>query len=202
MCTRGLPSIWSRMMERLSVFDRLRVCVISGSGRAALVSSSRRDTAFSIRRCTAFQERESTAMYYLLFDKRKEKGFYLEMGALDGVNLSNTFNYNRCLGWNGLLIEANPNAADLAIKNRYTNADVKDIVYKGAFCDTVGGSLDFEFDSHDWSKGHTGKDAGGEMVKVNVPCNPVRDSKTVCSFIIIHHSALVSALAYFREEQD
>lgn len=35
-------------------------------------------------------------------------GFYLEMGALDGIVESNSLFYDRCLGWRGLLIEANP----------------------------------------------------------------------------------------------
>ena len=33
---------------------------------------------------------------------------FVELGALDGVWLSNTMLYERCLGWNGLLIEASP----------------------------------------------------------------------------------------------
>ena len=36
----------------------------------------------------------------------KENGRYFEIGALDGVTLSNTYALQRCLGWSGLLIEA------------------------------------------------------------------------------------------------
>lgn len=35
-------------------------------------------------------------------------GTFVEIGALDGQRLSNTLLLERCYGWNGLLIEANP----------------------------------------------------------------------------------------------
>lgn len=45
-------------------------------------------------------------------------GTYIEMGALDGVRYSNSFAFNKHLGWKGLMVELNPvNYAGL-IKNR------------------------------------------------------------------------------------
>lgn len=38
-----------------------------------------------------------------------ERGIFLEMGGLDGLTFSNTLMFEQCLGWNGLLIEAQPN---------------------------------------------------------------------------------------------
>ncbi len=35
-------------------------------------------------------------------------GTFVEMGGSNGVTFSNTLVYEYCLGWNGLLIEANP----------------------------------------------------------------------------------------------
>ena len=35
-------------------------------------------------------------------------GTFVEIGAYDGVNMSNTFMYERCFNWTGLLIEAQP----------------------------------------------------------------------------------------------
>lgn len=35
-------------------------------------------------------------------------GSFVEIGALDGVTFSNTIGLERCLGWRGLLVEANP----------------------------------------------------------------------------------------------
>ena len=38
----------------------------------------------------------------------KSNGFYLEMGAMNGIDLSNTLFFERAAGWRGLLIEADP----------------------------------------------------------------------------------------------
>lgn len=38
----------------------------------------------------------------------KQNGTFLEMGALDGVTFSNTYMFEKSLGWNGILIEGDP----------------------------------------------------------------------------------------------
>nr|CAD7428527.1 unnamed protein product [Timema monikensis] len=49
----------------------------------------------------------------------KKNGFFIECGALDGETRSNTLVFERELGWNGLLIEADPfNFASMVTKNR------------------------------------------------------------------------------------
>lgn len=45
-------------------------------------------------------------------------GVFLEMGAFDGIAESNSLFYERCLGWRGLLIEANPIPFKELIANR------------------------------------------------------------------------------------
>lgn len=35
-------------------------------------------------------------------------GVFFEMGALDGWWLSNTYFFEQCLGWEGVLVEAHP----------------------------------------------------------------------------------------------
>lgn len=52
-------------------------------------------------------------------------GSFVELGALDGVTGSNTIIFERCLGWRGLLIEANPSnfnklAVSKGIPSSYT----------------------------------------------------------------------------------
>lgn len=49
---------------------------------------------------------------------KKEKGFFVEVGANDGINQSNTFYFERYMGWTGLLIEAIPDLAEACRKNR------------------------------------------------------------------------------------
>lgn len=46
-------------------------------------------------------------VFALLVNKFKQ-GFFVEIGANDGFNLSNTIYLEECFGWNGILIEANP----------------------------------------------------------------------------------------------
>jgi FkbM family methyltransferase len=50
------------------------------------------------------------------FDRRR-KGFYVELGAYDGVAFSNTY-FLEALGWEGILIEPNPGAFESCIRNR------------------------------------------------------------------------------------
>jgi hypothetical protein len=45
-------------------------------------------------------------------------GTYLEMGGLDGIFLSNSYIFNKGLGWKGVLVEASPTQYPLLAKNR------------------------------------------------------------------------------------
>lgn len=51
-------------------------------------------------------------MEHFFPDAAKTGGVFFEMGAIDGVKLSNTYLLDR-MGWRGLLIEANPLAAKM-----------------------------------------------------------------------------------------
>jgi FkbM family methyltransferase len=55
----------------------------------------------------------------LLFDyfKRKKNGFFIEIGAFDGIKLSNTY-FFESIGWKGILVEPQPNQYDKLIVNR------------------------------------------------------------------------------------
>ena len=52
--------------------------------------------------------KEDVTIWKKYFGGTTSDGFFLELGAFDGVTESNTRFFERCLGWNGLLIEANP----------------------------------------------------------------------------------------------
>jgi len=47
----------------------------------------------------------------------KKEGFFIDVGAFDGVYLSNTYAFEQ-LGWSGICIEAFPEYFDLCVKNR------------------------------------------------------------------------------------
>jgi FkbM family methyltransferase len=59
---------------------------------------------------------------YLLwkFFEEKRSGFYVDVGAFDGIHLSNTYTFES-LGWQGICIEANPEIFAICRQNR-TNA--------------------------------------------------------------------------------
>jgi FkbM family methyltransferase len=42
----------------------------------------------------------------------KQGGYYVEVGALDGEKLSNTYYFEKELGWTGVLVEADPRQAE------------------------------------------------------------------------------------------
>lgn len=46
------------------------------------------------------------------------KGTYIELGAFDGRTESNTMFFDKCLGWDGLLIEGQPDSYENVILNR------------------------------------------------------------------------------------
>src|SRR5215472_7304519 len=48
----------------------------------------------------------------------QRNGFFLDIGAGDGVDLSNTYILENRYGWRGICIEANPDAFEVLRKNR------------------------------------------------------------------------------------
>lgn len=56
---------------------------------------------------------------YLLreFFKEKKDGFYIDVGAFDGIHLSNTFLFEK-LGWKGVCVEAHPQYYQKCKENR------------------------------------------------------------------------------------
>jgi FkbM family methyltransferase len=50
--------------------------------------------------------------------KGKRDGFYLDIGANDGINLSNTYYFEKNLKWNGICVEPIPNVFSKLKKNR------------------------------------------------------------------------------------
>ena len=63
------------------------------------------------------QNHEDLALLEMFFTGRRG-GTFVEMGALDGLEYSNTFAFEQALDWNGVLIEANPAACAQLFVNR------------------------------------------------------------------------------------
>jgi len=76
----------------------------------------------------------------------KRSGFYVEIGANDGVNQSNTLHFEKALGWKGVLIEPIPHRFLECKKNRskentfFCNACVSDD-YKNEFVKIIYSNL-------------------------------------------------------------
>jgi FkbM family methyltransferase len=73
---------------------------------------------------------------------------FVEFGALDGLTDSNSLYFEREMGWNGLLIEANPSAFEMLVRNRL---DAR--LCNAAIFDRQG-TVDFELIAgalHGWS---------------------------------------------------
>jgi FkbM family methyltransferase len=56
----------------------------------------------------SFCQRGRDSLDQLLTEYLPPKGTYIEAGALDGFNFSNTYYLDRVKGWSGLLVEPNP----------------------------------------------------------------------------------------------
>lgn len=65
---------------------------------------------------------ESQYVYSQFFQRgalaERERGVFVELGALDGLHASNSYFFETCLGWRGMLIEGNPQSFAALVKNR------------------------------------------------------------------------------------
>jgi FkbM family methyltransferase len=85
---------------------------------------------------------------YEKFFQNKKDGFFLEIGALDGIRLSNTYFYEK-MGWSGICVEPSPKKFSLLEKNRNC------ICEKAAVSNISGQKLSF-MDIHGYGEGLSG----------------------------------------------
>lgn len=76
----------------------------------------------------------------LSFYDNKRNGFFIEIGANDGINLSNTYLLEKDFDWNGICVEALPDKFNDLINNR------KSININKAVYDKTGEILQFSSD--------------------------------------------------------
>ncbi|SDR12008.1 FkbM family methyltransferase [Pseudovibrio sp. Tun.PSC04-5.I4] len=99
----ALRVLYLKTNKAHSVMGRLEKCLQLGLHNPAL--SQLVERYFFHCRAQQFQE-----LHFLnAFPKYElEPGFFVEIGVGDGVHLSNTYLFEKALGWSGLLVEANP----------------------------------------------------------------------------------------------
>jgi FkbM family methyltransferase len=71
----------------------------------------------------------------ILFNHKKN-GFYIELGAFDGITQSNTYFFELNRSWKGLLIEPSKVSFDLCCKNRPNNIIVNCCCVSNTYNDT------------------------------------------------------------------
>ncbi len=65
----------------------------------------------------------------LMLCKNKRGGFYVEFGADDGKKNSNSYYLKEIYGWNGILVEPNPDVFDELVKNRCGEILSDDLIF-------------------------------------------------------------------------
>jgi FkbM family methyltransferase len=77
-----------------------------------------------------FKSQHEQDKVLLHFIGEKRNGFFIELGALDGIIISNTYFFEKELGWTGVLIEPIPESYENLKKNRnchVSNALISDV---------------------------------------------------------------------------
>lgn len=108
---------------------------------------------------------------YALHNGKKD-GFYVDIGANDGVSISNTLLFEN-LGWQGFCVEASPKTYEALRKNRkcdcYNLAVFSKNVGKMRLATTSVGALDsLEICNEDWHKERMLRESGEEIQYVEV----------------------------------
>jgi len=67
------------------------------------------------------QSFEDLILFKVCFQHLKHTGVYLEVGALDGIKYSNSYYYESCFNWTGILIEPSPSSFAILQQKRPDN---------------------------------------------------------------------------------
>ena len=110
---------------------------------------------------------------------RGRPGVFVELGALDGVMYSNTLMLERCFGWTGVLIEANPTSFESLQRAGRRATLVHSAVCNLKRGDTQGtvrvfhGGKEISGEADSVSSKMRSFIAPNERVTVDVPCRPL-----------------------------
>lgn len=103
------------------------------------------------------QSGQDKEMYKHFFKKYNGPGFFIELGALDGVLISNSLFYEKILGWNGICIEPTERHYKNLLKQRNCHKfddvifdEEKDVIFYEATscCDSLNGIKDLYDERH------------------------------------------------------
>ena len=101
---------------------------------------------------------------------RKRGGFFVEIGALDGIKYSNTYLLEKEFGWEGILVEPNPDFHAILRKNR-SAAICTDAIYssrkKVSFLCVQRGSDLSGIAEHAYEDEHANRRQNSKVIEVN-----------------------------------
>lgn len=105
----------------------------------------------------------------------RRNGFFVELGAGNGISLSNSYYFEKVLGWRGLLIEPNPDLYDELVKNRSCFVSNK-------LCGEIGG-VEIDFLLAGECSGIIGE-SPGYWIKKNIENQKIKLKTTLLSKIL------------------
>lgn len=131
-----------------------------------------------------YSQHKQDEFVYNKFFKNKKDGVFLEIGAYDGVALSNTYFFEKELGWKGICVEPQQKQYDLLVKNRKcicVNGCIADFTGKGLFLEIDGyatmlSGLVNKYDTKHMERiNHEISTMGGSKKEVEVDCYMLSD---------------------------
>jgi FkbM family methyltransferase len=88
------------------------------SNKVVLINSMEISETFIIKMIRSSKSQLGQDIFALQQNKLKRQGFFIEIGASDGIELSNTYLLEKEFGWKGILVEPAKNVQQKLKKNR------------------------------------------------------------------------------------
>ena len=139
--------------------------------------------ACALSMSTSMQAEDVLMLPTLLAGTRGKPGTFVELGAFDGVKFSNTLMLEKCFGWQGLLIEANPESfAKLNASARTAHKLYSAVCAAATRPPTVRITLDGGTTAGDITRLSKGRQQRRAGRAVDVPCRPLQELMTAYGF--------------------
>jgi FkbM family methyltransferase len=83
-----------------------------------MISASADKHSYTVPKLDSYQSQHGEDKWLDEYFHQKRNGFFMEVGAYDGLVLSNTYHFEKERAWTGILVEPDARKADLCRKNR------------------------------------------------------------------------------------